>query len=169
MAFIRGLFKFLSWICYILIIAYALIWMPNLFGYRPLVVLTGSMEPTIKTGSILYYKNVPESELKVGDAITFVLNKNYVSHRIVSIENGLYETKGDANDVADPVKIGYNDIKGRDAKITIPYAGYIIKYINEHLYLIGIVMIILISEFFLSSKKNYDINKNKKIEEVEVL
>lgn len=180
MEFIRGIVKFLSYICYLLIIIYALVWAPNLFEYRPLVVLTGSMEPTIKTGSVLYYKDVPEEELKVGDAITFSVNNQVVSHRIVSIENGLYETKGDANASPDAMKISYNNILGKDADISIPYVGYYVKFIGEHIYLLIVVVVILISEFLLGNRKlvkaepikkeeTIDINKNNIIEEEEVL
>ena len=180
MEFIRGVIKFLSYICYLLIIIYALVWAPNLFRYKPLVVLTGSMEPTIKTGSVLYYKEVPEEELKEGDIITFNVNNKYVSHRIVSIENGSYETKGDANASPDAMKISYNNILGKDADISIPYAGYYVKFVGEHLYFLIVVIAILVSEFLLGDRKRVktepikkeeavDINKNNIIEEEEVL
>lgn len=166
MGIIRKIVHFLAIICYILIFAYALICVPMIFGYRPLVVLTGSMEPTIKTGSVLYYKKVPQEELKVGDPITFKINNQVVSHRINNIINGEYETKGDANDSPDPIKTKYQNILGKDAKITIPYAGYYVWFINQHLYLIIVVIIILISEFLLGNRRTLDIDKNLKEEEV---
>ena len=42
-----------------------------LFNIKPYVVLSGSMEPSYKVGSIIYYKSVDEAQLKVGDVITF--------------------------------------------------------------------------------------------------
>ena len=158
MEFIKKLVHILSIICYVLIIVYALVCIPNLFGYKPLVVLSGSMEPTIKEGSVLYYKSVDENELKVGDIITFELNGEYISHRINGIENNLYETKGDANDVADPVKISYNEIKGKDSSFTISYIGNYIKFVNSNLYLIGVVVIILVLEFLFSNLEIFNIN-----------
>lgn len=168
MGIIRKIIHFLAIICYILVLAYGIVCIPMIFGYKPLVVLTGSMEPTIKTGSVLYYKKVPESELKVGDPITFKINGQYVSHRINSIKDGQYQTKGDANQSPDPVRITYSSIEGKDSNITIPYIGYYIKFINEHLYLVAIVIIILLSEFLLGNTRTLDINKNI-VEEEEVL
>ena len=168
MGIIRKLIHFLAIICYLLVLIYGIICIPMIFGYKPLVVLTGSMEPTIKTGSILYFKQVPESELKVGDPITFTLNGQYISHRIISIENREFETKGDNNDTPDPVKIRYSQIAGRDAKVVIPYIGYYVQFVNEHLYLMLVVIIILLSEFLIGKKRTLDINKNI-VEEEEIL
>ena len=40
-------------------------------GIRTYAVVSGSMEPTYPTGSLLYVKSVDAEDLKVGDAITF--------------------------------------------------------------------------------------------------
>ena len=68
-------------------------------GFHPYVVLSGSMEPAYKTGSIIYVKDASE-ELQKGDVITYQLNDNTVAtHRIVEVieESGeiAYRTKGD--------------------------------------------------------------------------
>ena len=63
-----------------------------IFGHHPVVVLSGSMKPTYKVGSVIYYKKVSQKELKVGDVITFNANNNkMVSHRIANIDNGFIE------------------------------------------------------------------------------
>jgi len=151
----------LAIIVYILIGIYALLCIPMILGYRPLVVLSGSMEPTYKVGGILYYKKIDVKELKVGDPITFKLDDGaVVSHRIVEIkENGVI-TKGDANNSNDPKEIKFDNIMGRDAKICIPYVGYYVKFINDHLIVSIPLIIILILEFFLSNK-NFDIERSE--------
>ena len=103
MEIIKKIIHFLSNIIYILITLYVIICLPMLFNYKPLVVLSGSMEPTLPTGSVIYYHPVEESDLKVGDIVTFKLkdNKTLVSHRITSINNGIIQTKGDANNSVD--------------------------------------------------------------------
>src|SRR3989344_2965513 len=65
------------------------------------IVQSGSMEPTIKTGSIVIIK--PESLYKIGDIITFGKDSKTevpTTHRIVAdkAEDGVifYQTKGDA-------------------------------------------------------------------------
>lgn len=153
MGIVKKIIHILSIICYLFIIVYGLVCVPIIFKYKPLVVLTGSMEPTFKTGSVIYYKTVSEDELKVGDIITFKYDESLISHRIYSIDNSLYETKGDANNAPDATRISYSNIVGKDANVYIPYVGYYVKFINENMYLLIIVGIILVSEFILSNVK----------------
>ena len=77
-------------------------------GIRTYAVVSGSMEPTYPTGSLLYVKSVDAEDLKVGDAITFYADEDTVAtHRITEIipdeEDGgvlRFRTRGDANDTA---------------------------------------------------------------------
>lgn len=84
----------------------------SIFGYNMYYVLTGSMEPEIMSGDIIFSKSVEDaSELKVNDIITYdgrvgsVKDKS-ITHRIIEIreENGelIFVTQGDANPAADP-------------------------------------------------------------------
>lgn len=163
MEYLKKIIHFLAMIIYVFIFVYALVCIPILFKYNPLVVLTGSMEPTFKIGSVIYYKEINENELKVGDIITFKVNNDkLVSHRIISIENGLIETKGDANRISDASKVRFEDIQGRDAKVCIPYVGYYIQWINENLTVtIVFTVIILVSEFLFSNVETLDIDKEE--------
>lgn len=163
MELIKRVIHFFADIIYLCIGAYAIVCIPMLAGYKPLVVLSGSMEPTFSVGSVIYYHSFNESDLKVGDIVTYKLkdNKTLVSHRINSIENGLIETKGDANNVADSQKITVDSIIGVDADFYFPYVGYYIRFVNEHLYLVACAVIILMSEFVLS---NIDFSEKKRKE-----
>lgn len=163
MGLIRKLIHILAGISYVLIIVYAIVCIPMIFGHHPVVVLSGSMQPTYKVGSVIYYKKVSQKELKVGDVITFNANKNkMVSHRIANIDNGFIETKGDANNVSDVNKIRYENVKGKVGKLSIPYVGYYIKAVNDNLTLVVIVaVIILVSEFLISNTEAFDINNKK--------
>ncbi len=163
-------------ILYVFIGAYAIVCVPLLARYHPLVVLSGSMEPTYKKGSVLYYKTETGKNLKEGDVITYTSeNGNYISHRIVGIENDTVTTKGDANKIADNYPIPFENIKGKVARISIPYIGYYIQFVNNHLTVIIIVsVIILVSEFLLSNAETFGINKKKsflveKRSEIEIL
>ena len=80
-----------------------------LFGVRPLVVISGSMEPTIPVGSVVFSAQVSAGELKEGSIATVERPRNLglVTHRVVkSVEpaSGVYELtlKGDANAQEDP-------------------------------------------------------------------
>ena len=78
----------LALLMYALISLYVVICLPIIFGYKPLVVLTGSMEPTLKEGGIVYYKKVNPTELKEGDIITFKISEDtVVSHRIEKVND----------------------------------------------------------------------------------
>lgn len=79
---------------------------PRIFGITPFYVKSASMEPAITTGSVVFV-NRNDKDVKVGDIVTVGLSTGkdsgvYVTHRVHKIkENGLVQTKGDANDNAD--------------------------------------------------------------------
>ena len=62
----------LTAIVYVCIIGFLAIAAPMVLGYHPVVVLSGSMEPTYHVGSVIYYKATPFEQINVGDPITFV-------------------------------------------------------------------------------------------------
>ncbi len=163
MEIIKKIVHILSIIIYIVVILFALIELPIIFGYKPLIVLSGSMEPTYKVGSIVYYHKVSMSELKVGDPITYVLEDGtYITHRIVNIEEDSIETRGDANNTSDPL-VSYEQVMGKVAKVNIPVVGYCYEYfLKYHTIIIGILIIILISEFLLTNIKSN--NKDDSLE-----
>ena len=106
MELIKKIIHYTSNIIFVLVIIYAVFWLPSIFGYKPLIVLSKSMEPTYKEKSIIYYKSVNENEIRVGDIITFKGSKNeLISHRVMEINNGLITTKGDANSIEDINKV----------------------------------------------------------------
>ena len=81
-------------------------------GLRPLVVKSGSMEPTIHTGSMVLVREIPASEIRVGDVLAVERpDHTRVTHRVVAVEhNGPTASltlKGDANEDpdADPVVV----------------------------------------------------------------
>ena len=99
------------------------------------VVQSGSMEPFIKTGSVVLIK--PASSYKIGDVITFEGNfkdakgkKIPISHRIVEMKvegsQPIYITKGDANEERDSKEVLQNQVIGK-VYLIIPYLGYAIE------------------------------------------
>ena len=152
---IKKILNILSDICYLLIIVYAAVSIPALFKYTPIIVLSGSMEPTYHVGSIIYYHPVKnEAELKKGDVITYKISDDtLVTHRIYEIDDGKYETKGDANDTPDVLKIDYNQIVGKVSKISIPYIGYYVDFIHSNVIIIIAIILILILEMIFGGTK----------------
>jgi signal peptidase I len=85
---------------------------PKLFPYQALVVRSGSMSPTIQTGSIVFYKKVNADKVKVGDIIVFEKpgqTNEKVTHRVYKISNSptgrYFTTKGDANGTPDSWRV----------------------------------------------------------------
>ena len=56
---------------------------PDFFGYKSFVIVSGSMEPTIMTGDAILVKEVPQSEIKENDIISFSQGEMIVTHRII--------------------------------------------------------------------------------------
>ncbi|WP_187264842.1 signal peptidase I [Homoserinibacter sp. GY 40078] len=80
----------------------------TLFGIRPQIVISGSMEPQIPTGALVLTTDVAAGELQVGDVVTVPQpgGGGLVTHRIVDMEpvDGAMRLtlRGDANASADP-------------------------------------------------------------------
>ena len=80
---------------------------PSVFGVTPLIVLTGSMYPTIQVNDLIFVKKTDAKNLQVDDIIAFQPQGDIVvvTHRIIGIEEGrgtrAYITKGDANNTKD--------------------------------------------------------------------
>lgn len=110
----------------------------RLIGLNVYTVLSGSMEPTYHTGSLIYVKKVDYTELKTDDVITFMLDEDTIAtHRIVEVvpdENDptvlRYRTKGDANDAVDGSLVHYKNVIGTPV-FSIPKLGYLANYIQQ--------------------------------------
>lgn len=162
MEFLKKFIHILANISYVLILLYILICVPMIFGYTPLVVLSGSMEPELPVGSIVYYKSVSEEELQPGDIVVFQTDDQFVSHRIVEINDSGIVTKGDANENNDPNLVSYSAVRGVLSSVHIAFVGYFVWFINSYLLPIFLVIaLILVSEFLFSNTRTFDINKNK--------
>lgn len=126
--------KIVEYLLYALLIFMALLVLASALpipgGIKTFVVRSGSMEPKIKTGSVVVVW--PKGEYKVGDVVTFGPNtktKAPTTHRIIS-ESGVvgrkfFLTKGDANNTPDINEISQREIIGK-VILDIPYFGYIV-------------------------------------------
>ena len=110
----------------------------RLMGLQVFVVLSGSMEPTYRTGSLIYVKKVDPYTIQEGQPITFMMNETTVAtHRVVGIVPDeedptviRFRTKGDANDAEDGGLVHYKNVIGRPV-FSIPYLGYVADYIQH--------------------------------------
>jgi len=91
---------------------------PSIFGYKPFIVLSGSMETELYKGDLAIVKKVDVTTLKKQDIIAFRDEQNHVvTHRIVNIvnNNGRREfiTKGDNNNTTDSEPVKFEDVEGK--------------------------------------------------------
>lgn len=133
---------------------------PDVFGYAPIIVISGSMEPTIKVNDIVIVKKTHYSELNPGDIIVYFdkLRNMTIIHRLIEIKNGKAVTKGDANFAAD-IPFSVTQIYGKQVLI-IPYLGQVIEYLKTHIFITYLCIAVLIAYiFFLVTKTKYAKNK----------
>lgn len=136
--------------------------LPLIGGHKPLIVLSGSMEPTLKVGSVVVIGHVNPARINEGDIITFnspvdlsqpqPQEQTLITHRVNRVidSNGVrsFETKGDANNDVDARRVSEADVVGR-AGIDVPYLGYASHYLRGKtalLFLIAIAAVVIVFE-----------------------
>lgn len=120
----------------ILIVASLIFIIPIIFGIRPFVVMSGSMSPAVETGSLAFINTrVEPSDLHVGDIVAYDNGGMIITHRIVTIENDMFITKGDANESDDRGKKAGEEIVGK-LLYSVPYMGYFVYALQAPLRII---------------------------------
>lgn len=136
---------------------------PSVFGYKPFVVLSGSMESKISVGDLVFVKSIDVNELNINDIIAFRDNDDLITtHRIVDeveINNQrCFKTKGDSNNTEDVGTVCKGQIEGKyEGKIS--KAGNIIMFIQKPLGFIVMMLSILIVCMFIYFISSRRINK----------
>lgn len=176
---IKKILNLFYWVCIVLLILVAVSTIFSVFkgpsGLRILIVSSGSMEPNIKTGSVVLV--IPQKEYKVGDVITFLTDakanikmpNSTFTHRITAIQNDegrkTYKTKGDANKTEDPKDTAGNLVLGR-AVLSIPFIGYIVAFTKTQLGFIALIIIpaviIIYSELINIKKEALELIKKRR-------
>lgn len=108
----------------------------RLAGYQTFTILSGSMEPAIATGDLVFDERIAAEDAGLGDVITFREPgaRRLITHRLVHkrIGGGLarMRTKGDANNAPEQWSIPADGQIGRVA-FRVPKAGYAAAYVNK--------------------------------------
>lgn len=144
---------------------------PNLFGYKPFIVLSGSMETEIHKGDLVLTKIVNPKSLKKNEVIAFRDSEGTVTtHRIIDIvENDgekYFITKGDNNSSQDQNLVKFKDVEGKYVT-RIPSIGSIMKSLSEPttviIILLGITAIFAMG-FTISTKRQREIEQREYME-----
>lgn len=130
----------------------------NLLGYKSYVVLSGSMEPNIHTGSLAFIDtNYNFDDVQINDIIAYnATDSVLITHRAINKENNTFETKGDNNDVSDGFTTNKDNFIGLTL-FSIPYMGYVISFFNNTKGIIilatGLICLMIIEEIIKTSMK----------------
>lgn len=126
---------------------------PRFFGITPFVVQSGSMDPTIPTGSVVF-TNTNDTDVVVGDVITYSLSTGtntgvFVTHRVNDINEtrGLIQTKGDNNDHAD----GWLEKSAVTGTVLfhVPKAGFLLNHLQEKGFVVLAIWVFVINALFM--------------------
>jgi signal peptidase len=137
---------------------------PRFLPYQALIVRSGSMSPTIPTGSIVFYTKKSASKVKVGDVIVFsrpgVPNEK-VTHRVFKIGTGAtgryFITKGDANGTPDDWQVPAVGT-GWIARFHVPTIGYALVDLQST---IGRLLLLIIPAIALGAITLYEIWRDR--------
>ena len=98
-------------------------------GCKWIMVLSGSMEPTLQVGGLALARPVDPAVVQVGDIIFYEAPPDpdvMVAHRVIEVLGGeslSFQTKGDASEDPDVYMVRPKDVLGRIC-FHIPYLGY---------------------------------------------
>ena len=124
---------------------------PGLKDTTPMVVMSGSMEPRLPVGGLVFVKPVDARAVAVGDIIAFAEPKTpdssapqLTTHRVVAVDNGptglVFKTKGDANSTADALPVSASSVVGI-ADGAVPYLGYAAAFVRSPAGFIALILI----------------------------
>lgn len=135
---------------------------PTFGGYCPLIVLTDSMYPDIKSGDLIVCQSIDAGKIKVGDVISFFdpegNGTSVVTHKVIEIlEDGSFRTQGINNNTADTLPVPRENLVGI-YRMRIAGAGNVAMFLQTVPGLI--VCIVLPIALFVA----YDVVRRKKYE-----
>lgn len=112
--------------------------------YDSFIVTSGSMEPEIQTGSLLFTVRTSPEKISVGDTITFQEDGAYTTHKVIdknsSSTGSTFRTQGIANSSPDPGKLTEDQIVGKKL-FSLPFLGYFIVWTGTTT---GLILLVLI-------------------------
>jgi signal peptidase len=126
----------------------------NILGFRSLVVMSGSMAPSIRTGDLVIDRRVTPLQVRAGDIVTFHDPHNaklLITHRVRSArvqgDQVAMVTKGDANNSVERFLIRPDGTMGR-VVLRIPEIGYVFFWARSRF---GVFAVLIIPTFLLGA------------------
>jgi signal peptidase I len=141
----RAALRFASWlVAGFALCLTAVVALPGAFGYRSLTVISGSMEPTLETGSVVIDDVISPLDARPGDILTFndPERKRLLTHRLrrMRVEGGMAHmvTQGDANDAPERWSV---PVKGEVGRVAyhVPKLGHLRAFISRREVRLGLL------------------------------
>lgn len=109
--------------------------LPRFFEYQAYTVISGSMEPAIPVGSLVYIKDMEPEDVQIGDVIAYYGGRDsnaIITHRVVEnrVIMGEFITKGDANRTEDMNPVSYDQFIGR-IELHMPELGIVAQFMTS--------------------------------------
>lgn len=148
----------------------------NLLGYTPYVVESGSMEPAIPTGSLVFISKNEKDSVGLDDVVAYEFigqrSTFMVTHRIVGTDGANWITKGDANENVDANPVSPEQIVGKYA-FHIREAGYVYASIGQKgfimiaawIVLLNVINVVVASVYNKNKERNKPLEKENKSED----
>lgn len=117
--------------------------------------MSGGPAPVLHAGDVVYVYDTPPEQIEVGDVITYRTGPDQLTtHRVVGVDNedGLaFETKGDANEEADPNRVAAANVVGT-VGFHVPAIGRVVVFAGTTQGTIALVVVpmalLVLSELF---------------------
>ena len=138
---------------------------PSLAGVFPMIVLTDSMYPEIKSGDLIICNTAEAEEIVVDDVISFFdpmgSGTSVVTHRVLEvIEEGdeiSFRTKGDNNNAEDQVLVPQKNLIGI-YRSRVPALGHVAMFMQTTpgLILCVVCPVLLLVGFDMLRRRKYE-------------
>lgn len=175
----------------VIIVALGFVYVPQMFGYTPYTVISGSMSQvcqesdrqyykenygidelhTYEVGCITYVAKVDFEDIRPGDVVTFKIGSTVITHMVIEVDkdNKSLTTHGINNSLgSNENNISYSEVIGKATDFSIPLAGYVLNWASSNsakiLLITYIVLfaIILVANNFLEKLDDKEEKKDEK-------
>lgn len=145
----------------------------SIFGYKPYIVLSDSMQDTFKVGDIAVSKTVDVSTLEPGDIITFssIDPANYgetVTHKIREITTyegePAFVTYGTTTGVDDTYPVPFANVTG-EYQFRLPGMGYFFEFLRTPAGYVTLILIPFLLLILLQAIKFFRLARQYKAEQ----
>ena len=131
---------------------------PDIFGFIPTIVITGSMEPNINIDSLNLYMKCDIEDIEVGDIAVFWSDEHQIDviHRVIEITEvdgkRAVITQGDANEYPDNGYVTEDNLVGELTHTfnwSVPYVQKIMNYNRTEIDTLILTMYLLLGTIVL--------------------